>query len=620
MILEANGTDTPNGWTETPVTSSPSRKNADRLTTGETLRPGDPPLKSPNGEYSLAWKGDDLTITSKDGREIWSVPTHSANCRVALSPGGSFDIVMDSEGVVTLWSDQENFSDFGDMRLEDNGALAKYDKNGKFLSYASRKDDKKTRIITVKLFLTPGRSAMLDMVIRSSQNAMQDEIDLLGSGKPSQAHKIAELYSTFISLDKTQAAFVQPYEELSSHVKTLTDGLMEWADKIESARKGAAKTLKKVIPKIEAALDSLDKKLRAPQVGTIGEDGKQVYKLDPKTDTDLIDAVRDTVHTVDELIRHIADWATETSDELDHDPNNNGEDYLNSVVPGIPPGGPTYGQTDQILASYGLGGATTGGSQSTSTDQQEQAQVISALTALARNNITNTQPESKDDSNALQQMMLASMMGNQGLGVNDRKKKHRSTGHDDEHPTESSNQPQPQPQPQPQTETPIETSPNAPTPPPTTTSAPSKPSPPKVDLVVNGVDLGETSSTVYAAVQNGLNNPNASDAEAAYTGTPGQNTTDHPWNVVEDRLRTGDVAVWEQRTGDDSPWERHTAIIVFKGDEAQLIRSGGMVKLDDALRPDDGHGTKINILPFMRPSGIQEPAPSAAAPRPSTAT
>ncbi|MGV9411230.1 hypothetical protein ACWDOP_15040 [Nocardia sp. NPDC003693] len=90
-----------------------------------------------------------------------------------------------------------------------------------------------------------------------------------------------------------------------------------------------------------------------------------------------------------------------------------------------------------------------------------------------------------------------------------------------------------------------------------------------VDLPLDGTNQ-RVSSVVAQAVQRELNNPNGSDALAAYQGTPGEESANSRWAPVGDaQLRTGDVIRWADRS----------ALVVVLNDGPRMIVNGKLIPL-----------------------------------------
>ncbi|WP_280459263.1 hypothetical protein [Nocardia carnea] len=142
-------------------------------------------------------------------------------------------------------------------------------------------------------------------------------------------------------------------------------------------------------------------------------------------------------------------------------------------------------------------------------------------------------------------------------------------------------------------------------PPPGTTAPPvqtdTPPAPPAPDTPKSMVDMKlpdgssqRVSSVVSEAINRELNNPNGSDARAAYQGTPGEATAGSPWVSVESSaVATGDIAQWENRS----------ALVVVTDSGLQAIVNGQMVPLDPHNPPDGGQGGYGEFRGFFHPSG-----------------
>jgi len=123
----------------------------------------------------------------------------------------------------------------------------------------------------------------------------------------------------------------------------------------------------------------------------------------------------------------------------------------------------------------------------------------------------------------------------------------------------------------------------------------------------------KVSAAVAEALNTEANNPNGSDARAAYAGSLGESTPAHSWTSVDaSNLRTGDVVQWENRS----------ALVVVAEDGLYTMSGGQMVPLDTSNPVDDDHGSYGMFQGFFHPTGLDaatDPA-QAAPPAPSTAT
>ncbi|WP_155981859.1 hypothetical protein [Nocardia sp. BMG111209] len=116
----------------------------------------------------------------------------------------------------------------------------------------------------------------------------------------------------------------------------------------------------------------------------------------------------------------------------------------------------------------------------------------------------------------------------------------------------------------------------------------------------------QVSSVVAGAVNHELNNPNGSDARAAYEGTPGQATPGSPWNQIDSsHLHTGDVVQWDNRS----------AVVVVDNGSLQMVANGHLVPLDPQNPPDGGQGGYGDFRGFYHPSGADvQPSTTAQPP------
>ncbi|MEV4130378.1 hypothetical protein [Nocardia sp. NPDC049707] len=103
----------------------------------------------------------------------------------------------------------------------------------------------------------------------------------------------------------------------------------------------------------------------------------------------------------------------------------------------------------------------------------------------------------------------------------------------------------------------------------------------------------QVSSTVADALQKQQQNT-AIDAVAAYSGTPGESTPNHPWATVNDvaQLKTGDVV----------QWEKHSALIINNQNGLHILDGGQLILLDPNSPPlTEKYG---NFSGYFHPAGI----------------
>ncbi|MFI1461493.1 hypothetical protein [Nocardia carnea] len=84
----------------------------------------------------------------------------------------------------------------------------------------------------------------------------------------------------------------------------------------------------------------------------------------------------------------------------------------------------------------------------------------------------------------------------------------------------------------------------------------------------------------------------AIDAGSAYAGTPGEQTVEKPWQVVDvSALRTGDVIAWEN----------HSAVVVDNGSGPQYLENGELVPLNQSNLDNPQYGKFQN---YFHPTGL----------------
>ncbi|WP_201297964.1 hypothetical protein [Nocardia sp. CY41] len=121
----------------------------------------------------------------------------------------------------------------------------------------------------------------------------------------------------------------------------------------------------------------------------------------------------------------------------------------------------------------------------------------------------------------------------------------------------------------------------------------------------------QVSQPVAEALQRQTQNT-ATDAAAAYAGTAGESTAEHPWATVNDvaQLKTGDVV----------QWEKHSALIVKNETGLNILDNGQLIPLDPNNPPlTQKYGS---FTGYAHPTGLDVGSgtadPGATAPPPPT--
>ncbi|MFE3261832.1 hypothetical protein ACFXPS_41795 [Nocardia sp. NPDC059091] len=124
-----------------------------------------------------------------------------------------------------------------------------------------------------------------------------------------------------------------------------------------------------------------------------------------------------------------------------------------------------------------------------------------------------------------------------------------------------------------------------------------------VDLSIDGITQ-QVTSVVHAAVTHEQNYPNGSDARAAYSGTPGENTPSNPWVQVDEPSQLPEGQNTKLRTGDVAQWGNRTALVVVENGTRMIIINTKTVALPDAENPpDSGLGDYGTFNGFFHPTG-----------------
>jgi hypothetical protein len=133
-----------------------------------------------------------------------------------------------------------------------------------------------------------------------------------------------------------------------------------------------------------------------------------------------------------------------------------------------------------------------------------------------------------------------------------------------------------------------------------------------VDFPLPDKSTVQVSSTIAEALQNQTTNP-AIDAKAAYDGTAGASTSDHPWAAVNDanQMKSGDVLEW------DHNGSKHYAMVVENANGKFVLDGNALVPFDPNAEPPltEKYG---NLTGRFHPTGLDGagPDPASAAPPP----
>ncbi|MEU0539017.1 hypothetical protein ABZ319_04045 [Nocardia sp. NPDC005978] len=589
---------------------------SDRLMVGQELAS----LRSGNGEYTLSWneKGG-LALVRSDGYITWSSGPAKFDGEqwATLGDDGSLKIVSRAFSS-TLWSTQTRTTSAANLRVGDDGSIALYDKNGSLLSYLVPADDKKKHLFRVSLFRPNGRSDTLDEIIRLNEIALQMLVDLLGAGTPSRGREVTQIISRSFGSGTMESAINEPYVENEGKIDKLIDELVVKSSQISGAAEGIVAKVQKESHDIRELLAKLDTELRAAITKVEVIDNVWTYSLAKEIESGLITAIESTRNAVEARIGSVHDLVAEASKKLQTTPGTKAggnagtataddttDENLNS------PGdwGETSPSDSDLLNQLGLGGDLDSDpdqlrDSNRAPDPELSAALKSLATSIANGAATGTGTSSPAGSDPMQNPMVMSMLaqalaGKMGGNNNTTRRPPRDESATTEtEPREDrvieapNDTPPPQPDAAPAPAVQADT-PGAPAAAPDPAAAPVGP------ITITQAD-GSTVQVagppvVAEALNRELNNANGSNAHAAYQGTTGENTQQHPWAELDNPadLSTGDVVRWENRTG----------LIVLKDGVPHTVASTKLVPLDQHFPVDDGHGDYGQFVGFYRPTG-----------------
>ncbi|WP_280422365.1 hypothetical protein [Nocardia carnea] len=210
------------------------------------------------------------------------------------------------------------------------------------------------------------------------------------------------------------------------------------------------------------------------------------------------------------------------------------------------------------------------------------------------------QPQATPDMSSLAMMPLLSGLSGQGGGLFGGGEKGGEKDKDDDEPRGREENRQVPGPPQQSPGMPVSTDPGVVTAQPAVAAPTDTGAPPIISTPGATVDWPipgdpDTKIKVPQGVSDALTrqqgNP-AIDAGTAYAGTPGEQTVEKPWQVVDvSALRTGDVITWEN----------HSAVIVDNGSGPHYLENGQLVPLNQSNLDNPQYGKFQN---YFHPTGL----------------
>lgn len=613
-------------------------------------------ISSKDGNYDLTLEShgerDRLVLTDKDGKEIWG---YSGDDAASLLSSDKYQIKLLSDGKIVIVDDKNEVK--------------------KVIRESTQGKDGKEQGIHAKLVLLhhpPHESKKLRSAIDEAQAGLQRQVDCFGKGKPDLAADVSEfLHSKGLTDKENRGDLAQKYNDgyLAADTKT-KEKFFRLDSDIKKIAVDTDIVNSKAFDGIMNLIFDLDDQLRAVEFDADydrsatddGKGGKEVhFSMKPNVENPIFKSLGEVPTDVAQRIASAHEQNNEKEKEADDkhgdDDKDGGEDKEDppsekgppwektprpdpngqpqpprpepeqskpeSEKPGAPEDKPdsekpgTPEEVDEVLnkpPDYGSGTDET----ETGTSDPGGENPGQEETGQQSSSAGGGQQAGAGGGSGMEMMkpmmMMASSAIPQAMQAMQQKRDEDAGRSEEERKKEAGGQEQGQPPgagPQ---------DPGA-APPAGATAAPAATAPPPVNgtgMVDAQLPDGTTqkvSSTVAEALNKEVNNPNGSDARAAYSGTPGEATAANSWVAVDTaNIQTGDVVQWENRS----------AVAVVSEDGLSYISNGQLVPLDTNNPADDGHGSYGAFQGFFHPSGAdttdagsqatQPPEPSVPTP------
>ncbi|WP_327101051.1 hypothetical protein OIE68_21035 [Nocardia vinacea] len=574
----------------------------DQLLPGEMLHPEGPDSGDneetrssiTNNGYTLSLnENDELILTDADGNELWGYA--GADAAELLSRGSTVKLTADGEIIL--------------LDADGNPVL---DADGNEVVIREKGDDQHVELVL--LYHPPSVSEPLRRAIDEARDALQLQVDCFGKGEAVLAEDVAEWLQNegLVDSENTSALTLSYNESYLDYDTQVKNHFKDLDERIRTIAVNTNQVGLDAYTEIWDAIDTLDTHLRSidavedVEVVSVGEQGSHTYRrILPDLEDELFGAIETTLSDVETII---AD-ANQAMEDAEADTDEQSAEYQAGIddgyAAGYEEGLAAAGGTDEDVYDFAadyddlLGADLTGLADqefgTSSLLDQSTSDVESGATASGGTESgamwTGNNSSSDSSGNALSKMM--EQLGMQQLisSLMNQDKSRGDESEDDPLCAEQSNISAAQ------SNTPDAvgdgTLPGAVTAD-LTTPPPVYPGNTMVDMKLPDGSTQKVPSVVAQAVNKELNNPNGSDARAAYEGTPGQASASNPWTAVNSaNVRTGDVVQWVDRSG----------LVVVTDAGLQVIANGQLVALDPHIPPDSGHGGYGEFRGFFHPGG-----------------
>ncbi|MFE3028209.1 hypothetical protein [Nocardia tengchongensis] len=678
------------GSTQTSPAADPSPVSypddlGSSLSVGDSLSVGQ---RLVNGDYTLAFQNGNLVLTGADGRHVWESNTSNANgqiLRLTLDPDGSLDEKA-SAGyqAMTEWSTLAGLygAHVDKLVLGNDGSITIVDASDPPRVLATIIGPETTKhAYLVQLQPPMGSPPAVQSGLAAIQQNLQDAVDLMGAGKPSDIPDMERLSSIpGLSYSEDTGETIDQYAAKLGDFTDVMAALRKADVDVNAATSSLAPKIEHGRNQMIQQIESLKDVLRAPRNASgapaavkSSPSGLQYdihgdivsATMDSDTARYVLGAAYDCLHSVEQIKQSISDDAGRTGNDIGGKtpgggggggggggkadrPTGTGGAPGGAAIPGVPgqaaagtagnagnpnnlPGGPA-----PVVAP--IVGASTGAT------NDDVVAAIDAATNKIQNSGARSTPVTggtgatgSGATNAGRGSVSASGSGSSGgpsAGSGDGGLPNLLgslapevmmavvsaigplTSLASEWIKDNSPNREPAPagsrNPGAPAQAPVAASGASPSatpmvgdpPPVTATSTTNPPSVEPADQKTVPITLDGQTQQVSVPVRDALvqacNNPNGSDAVAAYSGAAGPESS---WSQVDaSDLHTGDVV----------KWAAHTGLVVRQPDRTlHLIFGGTLVPLNE--QDLDEHGFYPVFQGYVRPGGVGIAAAAAQA-------
>lgn len=540
------------------------------------------------------------------------------------------------------------------LQLNNDGSLVFLDKDNKPIHTVSAPDPE--RGFELHLHHPYGASANLDKHIDICENFLVTACaqELWGTGKETADPSLDKvLTDAGLKGTKVDSTMTQRYDGKTERLDKVNADLYKKVQQVHVTTRDLSQQAATALKAIEKQVDSTNEKLRAPHrvekappavaspPAYIEYDAQGNVKGDPKlpaaTEDFLLGVLHNLVHFVEGEIKKVSDAADAGGRDVDDgkpdyggENNGNGQynggQYGDTSTGAVPPGtgtqdfsslyGDLLGTGDSLGADPLTAGTGSGSNKIVDLLNSAIKEIEGGAGSTTAGTVGTTGAGSAGaggggsagsagaGANQMMQMLPMMMMMQQMMQS---ASQDRGRDRDREREREREREEEREQEPGQDPNVPVQQVQNqgAAPPPGTVTADPAAPPPVvlgtksmvDVQLPTKPPSTQQVSQVVAEAIQRELNNPNGSDARAAYVGTPGESSAANPWTLVDGNdVRTGDVAQWRD----------HTGLVVMVDGVPNVIVDGQIVPLDPN-NPASGE-----FLGFARPggAGIGEQVPA----------